>query len=532
VTIPYGYDVDYTYDPLYRLTAADYSTGQYYHYAYDAVGNRLSQQTHIGTTNYTYDSANRLMQVGAITYTWDDNGNLLSDGTNTYAYDSANRLKSITGASLAVSYAYSGLGDRLQETVNGGTTTFVMDLNSGLTQALSDGTNTYLYGVDRIAQAGGSGTEYFLGDALGSVRQLADISGAVVLAQAYDPYGVTANVSGAAQTSYGFAGEYTSAAAGLIYLRARQYDPSMGRFTSRDTWGGDYNRPLSLNRWNYVQSNPIVYRDPSGQWCVAGFDWGPGRECTNDEKERWAEFYSKAAGIWNEVSNDAKKTQGFATGFFIEYFDAVSLFWIPSLILALSDKVRNCDSAYHMLHYDQWVVAGRHFGRAFVTSQGLIELGLGLAGVGSGITVSLSGIGALVGVPTAELSAVLAGHGALVLTHVGISEQVAPLPRLYFSASTGGGSSKYPRNWPSGRTNEQTAWFNSEGEARQLAREKLGRDPVEIEPYKWRSQDGKWQYRAKPDDVAQGHVHLEELDPATGEVLQNWHLRWPAGTGR
>jgi hypothetical protein len=38
VTIPYGYDVDYTYDPLYRLTAADYSTGQYYHYAYDAVG--------------------------------------------------------------------------------------------------------------------------------------------------------------------------------------------------------------------------------------------------------------------------------------------------------------------------------------------------------------------------------------------------------------------------------------------------------------------------------------------------------------
>jgi hypothetical protein len=45
------------YDLLYRLTAADYSTGQYYHYAYEAVGNRLSQQSHIGTTNYTYDSA-------------------------------------------------------------------------------------------------------------------------------------------------------------------------------------------------------------------------------------------------------------------------------------------------------------------------------------------------------------------------------------------------------------------------------------------------------------------------------------------
>jgi uncharacterized protein RhaS with RHS repeats len=60
-----------------------------------------------------------LTQVGAITYTWDDNGNLLSDGTNTYAYDYANRLKSITGTSLAASYAYNGLGDRLRETVNG-----------------------------------------------------------------------------------------------------------------------------------------------------------------------------------------------------------------------------------------------------------------------------------------------------------------------------------------------------------------------------------------------------------------------------
>jgi RHS repeat-associated protein len=155
-----------------------------------------------------------------------------------------------------------------------------MDVNSGLTQALSDGTNTYLYGMDRIAQSSianpQSDTEYFLGDALGSVRQMADvpkgdaISGEVVLAQAHDPYGVTANASGAAQTSYGFTAEYTSAA-GLIYLRARQYDPSVGRFTSRDTWGGDYNSPLSLNRWNYVQSNPIMYTDPSGH-CVIGID--------------------------------------------------------------------------------------------------------------------------------------------------------------------------------------------------------------------------------------------------------------------
>jgi hypothetical protein len=55
---------------------------------------------------------------------------------------------------------------------------------------------------------------------------------------------------------------------------------------------------------------------------------------------------------------------------------------------------------------------------------------------------------------------------------------------------------------------------------------------VEVEPNKWRSADGKWQYRAKPGDVLDNHVHLEELDPNTGEVLQNLHLRWPKGTER
>jgi hypothetical protein len=68
--------------------------------------------------------------------------------------------------------------------------------------------------------------------------------------------------------------------------------------------------------------------------------------------------------------------------------------------------------------------------------------------------------------------------------------------------------------------------FKSEGDARALARRKIGRNPVEVAPGKWRSRDGKWQYRAKPGDVSEGHVHIEELDPRTGEVLQNWYLRW------
>jgi predicted secreted hydrolase len=91
---------------------------------------------------------------------------------------------------------------------------------------------------------------------------------------------------------------------------------------------------------------------------------------------------------------------------------------------------------------------------------------------------------------------------------------------------------QFPRDFATARTSNWYYLFGSEREARQLAREQLGHMPVEVEPGKWRSRDGKWQYRAKPTDVAQRHVHIEELDPLTGEVLQNYHLGWTEREGQ
>jgi hypothetical protein len=88
---------------------------------------------------------------------------------------------------------------------------------------------------------------------------------------------------------------------------------------------------------------------------------------------------------------------------------------------------------------------------------------------------------------------------------------------------------KFLREFPTKNTKNWSAAFKSEGEARAIARQKLGKSPIEVEPGKWRSVDGKWQYRAKIGDVADRHIHLEELNPETGEVLQNVHLRWPEG---
>jgi RHS repeat-associated protein len=64
--------------------------------------------------------------------------------------------------------------------------------------------------------------------------------------------------------TYGYTAEYQGGYNDLVYLRARQYSPSMGRFLTRDTWGGDENQPMSYNAWLYGYANPINNMDPTG----------------------------------------------------------------------------------------------------------------------------------------------------------------------------------------------------------------------------------------------------------------------------
>jgi len=265
--------IDYTYDPLNRLTAADYSDETFFHYQYDAVGNRLQlDSSQDGLVAYQYDAANHLIEAGGVSYTWDANGNLLSDGTSTYTYNYANRLSSVTQDGVTYTYAYNGMGDRLQQSVDGVATNYTLDINAGLTQVLADGTSSYLYGRGRITQISAGVPEYFLGDALGSVRQVADPAAEAVLTQSYQPYGEVLNQYGDAATPYGFTGEWTDGT-GLVHLRARYYSPGQARFISKDAWDGKFNVPGTLNKYNYGLSNPFRYADPSGNVvCLYGRD--------------------------------------------------------------------------------------------------------------------------------------------------------------------------------------------------------------------------------------------------------------------
>lgn len=141
--------------------------------------------------------------------------------------------------------------------------TYAVDLNAGLTQVLADNVNTYLYGNSRIAEYAGTTPSYFLGDALGSVRQLSNASKNVTLAKNYEPYGEVLSSVGGGASMYGYTGEQTDNT-GLVFLRARYFAPTQGRFIQRDTWAGDYNRPQTLNGWAYTEGNPINYTDPTG----------------------------------------------------------------------------------------------------------------------------------------------------------------------------------------------------------------------------------------------------------------------------
>jgi RHS repeat-associated protein len=102
-----------------------------------------------------------------------------------------------------------------------------------------------------------------IGDALGSVRQLTVDNGDVILAKSYDPFGTVLSSDGSGNSVFGYANEQLDLT-GLVFLRARYYSTTVGKFISRDIWSGDATRPLSMNQWLYGSDNPINRLDPSG----------------------------------------------------------------------------------------------------------------------------------------------------------------------------------------------------------------------------------------------------------------------------
>jgi RHS repeat-associated protein len=264
-------DVSYTYDPLNRLIAADYSTGERYEYAYDAVGNRtaMTASHESRTTQYEYDTANRLTGVDGVTYTWDERGNLVSDGTFTYTYNTAGRMVLVESVTATLVYTYNADGLRVAQSVDGDVTNFAWDWASGTPEMLSDGDNLYLVGHDTLGYWNGSEWTYHLPDALGSIRQTTDGTGTVTGGREWTPFGVEVS---AAQSGLGYTGEWFDGSAGFVYLRARWYAQSKGQFLNRDPWLGSRSHPQTLHKYIYVNNNPLNRIDPSGHQNIPPLD--------------------------------------------------------------------------------------------------------------------------------------------------------------------------------------------------------------------------------------------------------------------
>jgi len=205
-----------------------------------------------------------------VAYTWDARGNLTNDGTFTYTYNAAGRLVGAQGLTATLVYTYNGDGLRVAQSMNGEVTEFAWDWATGVPEMLSEGGNLYLVGHDTLGRWDGSVWAYYLPDALGSVRQVADGAGAVVSAREWTPYGVEV---GATQAGLGYAGEWWDAEVGLVYLRARWYDGRTGRFTQGDPLPGFPNRPQTFHAFAYTENNPINLTDRSGL--------SPWVDCTN-----------------------------------------------------------------------------------------------------------------------------------------------------------------------------------------------------------------------------------------------------------
>jgi len=260
----------YTYDALNRLTGASNFELPTENYSYDAVGNRTA--SHL-STSYSYQPFNKLMSTASASYSYDNNGNLVhkidASGTRDFYYDEENRLTQVTLPNgSTVNYKYDGLGRRIQRTTNAGASErYIYDGADALIDLNADWSvaTTYLNGSgidNHLRQTSATtGVSYFLTDHLGSTAGLTDASGNLVEQSAYDSFG---NSAGSPRTRYGYTGRERDPDTGLLYYRARFYDPQVGRFISEDPIG----LGGGINQFGYVGNNPQNRVDPSGLYDI------------------------------------------------------------------------------------------------------------------------------------------------------------------------------------------------------------------------------------------------------------------------
>ncbi len=264
----------YGYDDAGRLTSASKSGAVAESYSYDDNGNRLSGTTSASSASGTYDAQDRMTAYGAASYTYGPSGDLRTKAaggqTTTYSYDALGNLLGVVLADgRTIEYVVDGLNRRVGKKVNGAVVEGFLYDGQLRPVAWLDATGavkaTFVYGLhvnvpEYMTTA--SGTFRILTDHLGSPRLVMDtVSGAVAQRLDYDSFGQVLGDTSPGFQPFGFAGGLYDRDTGLVRFGARDYDPSVGRWTNKDPIrfaGG------TTNLYEYVGNDPVSKTDPTG----------------------------------------------------------------------------------------------------------------------------------------------------------------------------------------------------------------------------------------------------------------------------
>jgi RHS repeat-associated protein len=264
----------FTYDAVRRLSEVNVNGTVQNTFTYDRNGNRLTD----GPASVATDVRDRLTQYGAETFTHTPNGELrtrtVGGQTTTYSYDAFGNL---VGAALpggeAVEYLVDGRGRRIGRKLNGTLTRGYLYQNQHRVVAELDGANTvisrFVYG-DRLQvpdyMVKGGVTYCFVLDMTGSVRLVVDAATGVIAQRLdYDAFGRVLADTNPGFQPFGFAGGLYDAATGLVHFGARDYAPALGRWLTKDSrlFTGE-----TTNFYSYVENDPVNRIDPTGHEAV------------------------------------------------------------------------------------------------------------------------------------------------------------------------------------------------------------------------------------------------------------------------
>ncbi|MCA9525474.1 MAG: RHS repeat-associated core domain-containing protein, partial [Myxococcales bacterium] len=199
-------------------------------------------------------------------------GRRVARGDQRYAWDPRGRLVSAGAEAAPVHYRYDARGwllGRDDERCLTAPTPFG-PLPSCLMTYGEDGIHdAYVFDPLGVSMRDGADVRYPLRGLHGSIMALADGDGAVAARFAWDPWGAPAGAPPAETFLYGYAGELTDAATGLVWLRSRWYDPATAAFLSPDAAPALSEDPRSLNRYAYtVQGSPLDHTDRTGAFTL------------------------------------------------------------------------------------------------------------------------------------------------------------------------------------------------------------------------------------------------------------------------